>query len=415
MIDFCFDNLLPESFDGYYPNLIAPGSIQVQVDQIAENQRPWELGAEYPFIDYCRLLDFMREENLKFTVHSVKTAPNGSFYPIDITFFDHGTDYFGMMGDLARERLQQRQITVLFVYCEADNPIKIQRKIYELAGIHNINPLDVKFVSGVFVPDVLPDCMPANFLFLDEGSIMYASGHREIYQEPLQWHDRPRSKKMTYLNRVHKSWRAFFAAWYWKQGYHHDSYFSYCNVDQSQDVSPLRDDVIKDTSWKVAVDDFLAAGPFYADSLTDKERNYLGGRVDEHFADSYWNLSVETFLSLDGDFPGVFITEKTWKPIAQAQPFLVLGSPYTLETLQNWGFKTFYAAGIDESYDCITNHTDRFLAVMKQVERIHAMSYEQLHQFHLGVRGIVEHNQRLFWDLGPRVVQEFVRELTNDR
>ena len=415
MINFCFDNLLPESYDGYYPNLISPNNIVVRIDQLPEDQRPTGLGSEYPFIDYCRLLDYMREFQLDFAVHSVESAPSGSFYPIDITYFDHGIDYFDMMSSAARMRLQQRQIKVLFVYCEADNPINIQRKLFELADIHGLNPLDIKFVVGI----ESDSHMPPNFLFLDEGTVMYASGHREIYTNPLNWHDQLRSKKMTYLNRVHKSWRSFFAAWYWEQGFVKDSYFSYCNVDQDQDLSfennPLRWEIKKDSSWVNSVDKFLSAGPFFADNLSDSERNYLGSRVDYHFSDSYWNLSVETFLTLEDDFPGVFITEKTWKPIAQAQPFVVLGNAYTLKTLRKWGFKTFGEMGIDENYDYLTDNTDRFRAVMRTVQKIHAMSYEKLHDLHLRCRPIVEHNQQLFWEYGPRVLNEFLQQLKGAR
>jgi hypothetical protein len=415
MINFCFDNLLPESYDGYYPNLVDPESITVQVDQLPEDQRPQGLGAEYPFIDYCRLLDYMRESQVPFTIHSVESAPVSSFYPVDITYFDHSIDYFAEMSQVALHRMQQREIKVLFVYCEADNPIAIQRRLYQLADLHNISPLDIKFVLGIFSPA----CMPPNFLFLDEGTVMYASGHKEIYPDPLSWHDGPRSKKMTYLNRIHKSWRVFFAAWYWQQGYHHDSYFSYCNVDQDQDMSlegnPLRFEIKNDPAWKHAVDDFLAAGPFYADNLSDQQRNYLGSRVDTHFTDSYWNLSVETFLTLEDDFPGVFITEKTWKPIAQGQPFMVLGNAYTLKTLRSWGFRTYGEIGIDENYDYLIDNTDRFRAVMEQVKRIHSLSWERLHQLHLKTKEIAEHNQTLFWKLGPDIIKDFVRDLTNGR
>lgn len=416
MITFCFDHLLPTSADGYYPNLIDPASIVVNTDNLPEAQRPNGLGEQYPFIDYCRLLDQMREYNVEFSIQSVDSAPVDSVYLVDINYFDHGIDYFALMRPISLTRLQQREIKLVFIYCEADNPARIQKRLYQLADIHSVNPLDIFFA----LESPVTSCTPANFLFLDAGRYNYESGHKELYSAPLEWHDRPRSKKMTYLNRVHKSWRAFFAAWYWQQGYAADSYFSYCHVntaheDMSLEGNPLKMQIKADPEWKRTADQFLLQCPFYTDQQTDQERNYVGNRIDQHFTDSYWNLSAETFLTLDDNWPGVLITEKTWKPIAQAQPFVVLGNAGTLQALRQYGFRTFGEVGIDESYDYLLDNTARFQAVMKTVSHIHSLTWQKLHQLNLSTRGIVQHNQKLFWDIGPELLQEFLANFTDGR
>ena len=57
---------------------------------------------------------------------------------------------------------------------------------------------------------------------------------------------------------------------------------------------------------------------------------------------------------------GLFITEKTFRPLLVGHPFMVLGQKGTLEKLRSWGFQTDFD-GIDQSYDTIENDRERFL------------------------------------------------------
>ena len=57
---------------------------------------------------------------------------------------------------------------------------------------------------------------------------------------------------------------------------------------------------------------------------------------------------------------GLFITEKTFRPLLVGHPFMILGQKGTLEKLRSWGFETDFD-GIDQSYDCIEDNCERFL------------------------------------------------------
>jgi hypothetical protein len=57
---------------------------------------------------------------------------------------------------------------------------------------------------------------------------------------------------------------------------------------------------------------------------------------------------------------GLFITEKTFRPLLVGHPFMILGQTGTLEKLQSWGFVTDFD-GIDQSYDLIEDDRERFL------------------------------------------------------
>jgi hypothetical protein len=53
------------------------------------------------------------------------------------------------------------------------------------------------------------------------------------------------------------------------------------------------------------------------------------------YTDSYINLVTETTMD------GLFVTEKTWKPIASGQFFLIVGSQHTISYLKDFGVDTF--------------------------------------------------------------------------
>jgi len=66
------------------------------------------------------------------------------------------------------------------------------------------------------------------------------------------------------------------------------------------------------------------------------------------YTDSWFSLVTETIY----DYPYTFRTEKIWKPILMAHPFVVAANPGYLKDLRNAGFKTFGTL-IDEHYDQI--------------------------------------------------------------
>ena len=146
--------------------------------------------------------------------------------------------------------------------------------------------------------------------------------------------------------------------------------------------------------------------------LSDGEHNYYGTRVDAHFQDSYWNCIIETNLSLEDDLPGVFITEKTFKAIAYAQPFVVLGTAYTLQHLRSLGYRTFGGIGINETYDSILDPTMRFHAVFDIVSEIHKLPMDQLAKLHQRAKPIVEHNQQLFWKNKKSSIEQLFNSIT---
>jgi hypothetical protein len=78
-----------------------------------------------------------------------------------------------------------------------------------------------------------------------------------------------------------------------------------------------------------------------------------------HLSDSYLHLVTET-----NDRPTIFVSEKTWKPIAAAVPFLIWGNPGSVNFLKSLGVDT-YDDVIDHKY--YDSETD----VRLRLEKLH--------------------------------------------
>ena len=77
----------------------------------------------------------------------------------------------------------------------------------------------------------------------------------------------------------------------------------------------------------------------------------------EIYKNSQLTVVTESHFNQSG---GLFITEKTFRPLLVGHPFMVLGQKGTLRKLRSWGFQTDFD-GIDQSYDDVEDDSERFL------------------------------------------------------
>lgn len=95
-------------------------------------------------------------------------------------------------------------------------------------------------------------------------------------------------------------------------------------------------------------------------TLSDRFRHVRSRTIDiPALSQSYIHLTTETTV-----LNRIFITEKTWKPIAAGQLFLVLGNPGTIAHLRDCGVDVF-----DDIID--HNSYDNILDWRKRMDRIH--------------------------------------------
>jgi len=112
----------------------------------------------------------------------------------------------------------------------------------------------------------------------------------------------------------------------------------------------------------------------------------------EFYLNSYIHITSESIFS-EGDPKHPFFSEKTFHPIINLQPFIYVGNPYSLKTLQDLGFKTFYPF-INESYDNEEDPRIRMSSIEKEIERLNDMSLAEIHNFYYSLTDILIYNQK---------------------
>jgi hypothetical protein len=134
--------------------------------------------------------------------------------------------------------------------------------------------------------------------------------------------------------------------------------------------------------------------PLYLDK-TDlvTNRAELDNSTDYLYTETYFSVVSET--NYYDHQPGRFITEKTFKCIAQKHPFVLVTRPHSLDTLRSIGYKTF-SPWIDESYDLELDDNKRLLLVLKEITRLSNLSTSELTEFLNAAREICLHNYNTF-------------------
>lgn len=105
------------------------------------------------------------------------------------------------------------------------------------------------------------------------------------------------------------------------------------------------------------------------------------------YNDTHFSMVVETMTD------GLFITEKTFKPLAFKHPFMVLGCAHTLSHLRSWGFET-YGNLFDESYDTHEIFDHRMDIVENNIKNYEKNFYDRM------TLDKIKHNHARFFNKG---------------
>ena len=105
------------------------------------------------------------------------------------------------------------------------------------------------------------------------------------------------------------------------------------------------------------------------------------------------NVVTETLWDIDSC---VFFTEKTLKPIYTCQPFIIVGNPYTLKKLKDYGFQTF-SRWWDESYDEETDESKRIEKIFKVMRDISTWDKNKCRETLIEMNEILKNNFRILF------------------
>ena len=362
------------SVDKPYPNLAR---------HRAEAYTPeWrQFSHHWPFSEPPMLIEYMRDEGLDWR----ESGPR--VYLIAVSFFDFSINWFALISEERRRAMQRGELYLCFFYSEGDNPWRMRQHLERQCREHGVQEQQLLLITANSAADNVP-----NSAWFPDDELLFRKRNRRITE--LLYHERPRSRLFTALVRTHKWWRATVMADFWRRDWHRLGYFSYnpeVAVGEPEEENPI--EVDRWVGLRQATHDFLQH-KFVADDLTEAQHNDHHLCVPEHYEDSYLNIVIETHMDVDQS-GGVFLTEKTFKPIKHAQPFVIFGAAHSLARLRDLGYRTFDDV-IDPSYDEIENTTDRYEAIMYQLDNMLSYGTPKMHQIYCACREDLIHNQRHF-------------------
>jgi hypothetical protein len=343
-----------------------------------------QFNRHWPWVQPAILPDYLQHEEFD-------TTCGTRYYVVALSWFDFGIQWFNLIPVERIKQMQQGQLKLLFYYNEGDNPQRLRDHLLVQCRDAGVPKDQLVIISGNSAADLLP-----NSAWFPDHELLYAKRNRRV--EPIAYHERSRSKLFTALVRTHKFWRAATMAELWRRGWHQHAYFSYNTrlaVEESPSDNPI--EIYKFDGLNVSMFDFLSY-QFRADTLTSDQHNDHHLIVPEHHNDSYLNLVLETHMDADQS-NGVFLTEKTFKPIKHAQPFVIFGAAHSLARLRDMGYRTFDHV-LDNRYDSIENTTDRWQCLVTMLHTLFGGGASHMHQLYCACRADILHNQQHF--LAPR-------------
>ena len=357
-----------------------------------------EFGQHWPHTIPIRLQEYCDHHGVKLNITDVDAEwPSDAFYPVGLSFFDFGIDYFELMSDRIRIGLLSNNVRVLFYYHEGDNPFHIKTRLDELCTKHDLRNDCYRFVSGNTAARDIP-----GFVYFTDFELWYYQRNRT--STPLKIHHEPRERDFTVLNRLHKSWRALAMADLKNLDLLDNSYWSYCEPGVFDDAEcPIEIDAI--AGLRTATEEFLRSAPYISDELDFDQRNDHSTLVPKYHANSYCNIVMETHFDADQS-GGAFLTEKTFKPIKHGQMFFVAGPAGSLQVLRDLGYRVFDSV-LNNSYDLETDHTQRWMALTRSIY----FAQSELPDLFEQCRDDIEHNQQLFQAVKTERLNTLIKEI----
>lgn len=378
---------------------IYPSLAKFQAEPFTKAWR--EFGNHWPNTIPLRLQEYCEGHGIAINIFDWHQPwPRDIYYPIALSWFDFSLNYLDLVPPQVCDAVKHSKLRLLFYYHEGDNPVRIQQRLDHCVQALNWPKDCYVFVSSNSAADALDRCVS-----FQDSELWY--WHRNQYCTPVEIHHRPRSRNFTVLNRLHKWWRAAAMANLQQHGILDQSYWSYCEPKTDHDsIDDCAIELDAVPNLRSLVDKFLQGAPYFADSLSQDQRNDHHLLVEHYYHDAYCNIVMETMFDWDQS-GGVLLSEKTFKPIKHGQMFFIAGGAGSLEVLRSLGYRTFDSV-LDTSYDTETNNTRRWI---KLREAIVAVSQQDMHSLYIRARSDIEHNQKLFVSSKHKSVSTLLEKL----
>lgn len=350
------------------------------------------LGTEHTYNKKC-FVEYMSDEALGYL-----KDPKNKFYCV-INFCNEGTltgHVFDYLYNIC-ERYHIPTYKLIFVIACADLEF-LHDEYCENKGIHEKDRICVKYWTW----SIREKVDEAIQIIADE------SGHRRVNllteekstivmpKDLDENKDIIRNKKFLMFNRRMRDHRVLFISLFGRD-FIDKNYISY-DFDHCHDASEIQffEERVNEEFWEYGLKNMKDVIENKPKSVIDFEEVFrtvgFGCEDKRPYMDSYIHLTSETNFYE----PGVYFSEKTWKPIINLQPFIMMNYYNSLEYLKKLGMKTF-SPFIDESYDKIRDGKERASAIYKEIKRLDSLPIEELHNWYNSIKPILLHNREVLF------------------
>jgi hypothetical protein len=142
----------------------------------------------------------------------------------------------------------------------------------------------------------------------------------------------------------------------------------------------------------------------------EEEIGHMCGDPENVSRPYYQNSLISLITETNFHDIAATLTEKSFKPLKEKHPFILIGVNGSLQALRDLGFVTF-GEFWDESYDTIEEPTVRMHSIASIIEQISMWSDDQIIDFKRRVKPILDHNFNVLKNSNRRATVEKVNNI----
>lgn len=287
-------------------------------------------------------------------------------------------------------------------------------KIIYMTGCMNANHLYERYCERFRVPN--DDLNRMKIISYPSSQQIFATNidNGSVSEPPYDENFIP-EKLFLMWNRRFRTHRTQLSLALFKAGLVDRSYISFNLRDPEKQDAIFRDSFHHHTVLHLGVtpqdiDAFNAKLPLVIDGATNI--NAMCEDLDSQTRPYYHNSLVSIVTETNWDLPEVTLTEKSFKPLKEKHPFIIVGVPGALKSLREMGFKTFNQFW-PEDYDDIEDPNMRMQRIATVCQLIGSWNQDQIREFRRQVKPIIEHNYEVLKkpssEIAVRKITEIVR------
>ena len=252
-----------------------------------------------------------------------------------------------------RDRIKSKEMILLCDCSYEVNKKYIKDWWWSVGDYHNFTADEVLFLTGGNATDSMPDYNTLEVNLFEMQSLHEIKRQLNEYTTGLE------KKKFVCLNRLTKPHRAYTMLKIIENNLLSECHWSFFNHGNSITVNEIIELLkhplfLQKSNFDVdTVKDLSEYVPYSADNNANAEKGIVPEQLlCDMYRNSDFMVVTETIYESS---EGTFLTEKTFKPIANCVPFVICGQPGSIQKLRDRGYDTFDYL-IDHSYDLASDN-----------------------------------------------------------